>query len=109
MKKGIIIGILAIAAIVIAGCTQVRESQVRPVQGATYQGVLDMLEACTITGVVGQESSTCVDVCNSQGKTCTGASFHHTTDWDGYYLRTECNGEIGYPGYECVCCAPLPL
>ena len=69
MKKGILIGLLAIVAIVIAGCTQqVRESQSKSYGGVTYQGVLGMLNNCN--RVSGNSFSNCNEACSSDSSTC---------------------------------------
>ena len=81
-KEELIIGILAIAVIVIVGYTQqVRESTTPPqiskqsYGGTDYQGVLDMLNGAEMVdrsldyGPVG----TCNDICGETGKTCVNA------------------------------------
>ena len=118
MKKGIIIGILAIAVIVIAGCTQqVRESTTpreisRQSYGADYQGVLDMLNNCQVYHADG--GRTCNSQCEITSQTCVSAEVEYTRIRDGEIRSDiiECEAALDVPDDEeitdhtCVCCSP---
>ena len=60
MKKEILIGILAIAAIVIAGCTQVRESTSRPQVSKESYGQ-DLTDCEVFSVEFGDGQATCVN------------------------------------------------
>ena len=108
MKKEVLIGFLAVAVIVIAGCTT--QGQQSPPQktpyGIDYQGVLDMLNSCdTIAAPLGY---TCNEVCeNNINGTCISAEFAEIIDGDRTDRIQECGtapagGDV--VGVTCYCC-----
>jgi len=129
-KKEVLIGVLAIAAVVIAGCTQIRESASQPRElirpplqeegesegeGVTYQGVLDMLNECDIVEFNGNYiAQTCDNKCSSNitSKVCVAAYRlpNGTIEggvWDGHLRRSTCDYAVGFGTLraQCVCCS----
>jgi hypothetical protein len=78
----------------------------------TYQGVLDMLNSCTLIGrnVFPDEAASCDDVCGSVGQTCIYAgahemgAFNYATYRCNYLLYDTQNGV----SLNCLCCSPPP-
>lgn len=75
--------------------------------GVTYQGILNMLNKCTISYSRNNSTNTCNNVCQSQGKTCVQAySFDEVAEVTFPY---ECLWMAGTNTNALICnCCSLP-
>ena len=83
------------------GETTTREAPISTV----YQGVLNMLNKCTLTYIGNYSNVSCNNICQQQAKTCVQAFAFDTVS--KVTIPYECRWMAGTQSLFCNCCSPL--